>query len=367
MNPDAILTVDLDAIASNYRMLRASLGSGACAAVVKADAYGLGAVAVARRLMQEGCETFFVATIDEGLVLREAVGQAPRIFILNGVPAGSEGCAAQLNLIPVLNSLQRLAEWRREATRRSGVLPAALQFDSGMARLGMAERDVANLAADPVALAGVRPVLVMSHLASADEPGHEANAMQAAAFGRMRALFPDVPASLANSSGIFLGSGFHMDLARPGAALYGINPTPAKPNPMRPVVTLKTRVIQTRAVAGDTAVGYGHAHRTETATRLAVLGIGYADGWRRNAALGARFEGVTLPLAGRVSMDSVIVDVGSIPERQLAEGTWVHLIDAEQTVDDVARAAGTIGYEILCALGARVARQHTAHEPQKIG
>lgn len=357
---DALLTVDLDAVAANFGTLRAMLGGGDCAAVVKADAYGLGAIPVSRRLIDEGCRSFFVATLDEALALRQALGGSPRIFVLNGLAPGSEACAVESDLTPVLNSLPRLARWRQEAARLGCRLPAALQVDSGMARLGMDERDISALVNDPSALAGIDLVLLMSHLACADERSHPSNALQAEAFARMRSLFPQVPASLANSSGMFLGSHFHMDLARPGAALYGINPTPFAENPMQPVVTLQARVIQTRLVPGGTGVGYGHVHKTDTTTRLAVLGIGYADGWRRDSQLGARFEGVNLPRAGRVSMDSLIVDASAIPEHRLTEGVWVDLINSEQTVDDAAAAAGTIGYEILCAIGARVTRQYSA-------
>ncbi len=367
MNSDAILTVDLDALAQNFQTLQAMLRGGFCAAVVKADAYGLGATAVATQLLAEGCQTFFVATIDEGLSLRADLGHSPRIMILSGVPPGSEGCAAEANLIPVLNSLHRLANWRQEAAKRGTLLAAALQVDTGMTRLGMADHDVARLASDPAVMSGVRPILLMSHLACADDPSHEANAAQATIFERLRAIMPGVPASLANSSGLFLSERFHLDLARPGAALYGLNPTPLDPNPMRPVVTLTARVVQTRAVGAQTPVGYGHAHTTSLPARLAVLGIGYADGWRRNSTLGARFDGAALPLVGRVSMDSITVDASSVPEGRLAEGAWTTLIDDQQTVDDVAHAAGTIGYEILCAFGARVARRYAARKLKEIG
>ena len=356
---DAVLTVDLDAIAANYRTLRALPGGMACAAVVKANAYGLGATEVSRRLVDEGCRTFFVATLDEALGLRQAIGATSRIFVLNGLVPGSEACAIDADITPVLNSLPRLSDWRREAVRVGRRLPAALQVDSGMTRLGIDARDLATLADDPAALAGLELVLLMSHLACADEPSHPANAFQADTFRQIRSLFPGVPASLANSSGMFLGSNFQMDLTRPGAALYGINPTPLARNPMRTVVTLQARVIQTREVPAETAVGYGHTYRADAATRLAVLGIGYADGWRRDLNLGARFEGVKLPRAGLVSMDSFIVDGSACPEDGLADGAWVNLLDSAQTVDDAARAAGTIGYEILCGIGPRVKRRYS--------
>jgi alanine racemase len=361
---DAILTVDLDAVAANYRTLCAMVEGGACAAVVKANAYGLGAVPVAKRLIREGCGVFFVATLDEALGLRTAVGKEPRIFILNGIASGGEACAAEAHLTPVLNTARSLERWRKEAARMGRHLPAALQVDSGMTRLGVAERDCIALAGDETAFAGIDLVLVMSHLACADEPSHPANKSQVVLFATLRRLFPHVPASLANSSGMFLGPAFHMDVTRPGAALYGINPTPLEANPMRPVVSLQARVVQTRSVGAGTSVGYGHAFRTKAEASLAVLGIGYADGWRRNVPLGARFEGVTLPRAGIVSMDTVIVDASAAPEDRITEGVLVDLIDGEQTVDAVAKAAGTIGYKILCALGARVTRRYRAQDEE---
>lgn len=354
----AMLRVDLAAIRSNYRLLAARLGAARCAGVVKADAYGLGAVEVSRALAEEGCDTFFVAHVGEGLALRDALGGGPAIYVLNGVPGGAERDAALAGLSAVLNSIEQVRAWRQAGRGLAKVLPAALQVDSGMSRLGMAPAEVDAVANDPQALEGIDVRLVMSHLACADEPDHPANRAQLEAFKALRSRLPQAPASLANSSGIFLGGGYHFDLARPGAALYGINPTPGRPNPMRPVVGLSAKVIQTRTLEADIGVGYGHSLRTNGAMAVATISLGYADGWLRSASTCAWFEGVRLPFAGRVSMDSIILDISALPPGQLKAGDLVDLIGTEQSVDDVAAAAGTIGYEILTGLRHRFYRSY---------
>jgi alanine racemase len=272
----AILTIDLEAVRANYRSLKARLGGTACAGVVKADGYGLGAAPVARALRKEGCDTFFVAHVGEGCALREALGPQPAIFILNGIPPGAEdGCVAAA-LTPVLNSREQLGAWRGAARGRARALKAALQVDSGMARLGMAPAEIEAIANDPEALDGLEIVMVMSHLACADEPGHPANRAQLDEFQRLRRMLPAAPASLANSSGIFLGPAWHFDVARPGAALYGIDPTPYRTgdNPMRQVVRLDAKVIQTRDIGAGAGVGYGHAHIAAAAKGTASISLG---------------------------------------------------------------------------------------------
>lgn len=354
----AILTIDLGAVRKNYRRLQARLGGAKCAGVVKADGYGLGAVPVARALMQEGCDTFFVAHVGEGVALRAAIGPGPSIYVLNGLPPGSEPDAIAAGLIAVLNSTEQLAAWRAAARQAGHALPAALQVDSGMSRLGMSPAEVEAVAADRHALDGIELKLVMSHLACADEPGHAANEAQRIEFDRLRALLPAAPASLANSSGIFLGPAYHHQLARPGAALYGINPTPGQENPMLPVIRLQAKVIQTRTVERDAGIGYGHTATAQGPQRLATISLGYADGWHRRAGAAARFDGVELPFIGRVSMDSIILDISALPESRLKAGDLVDLIDAEQTIDDLAGSYGTIAYEVLTSLGHRFHRIH---------
>ena len=354
----AILTIDLGAIRENYRRLKARAGSAHCAGVVKADGYGLGAAAVAAALAAEGCTSFFVALLSEGIALRKALGRGPVIHVLNGLPPGSENEAVEAGLCAVINSAAQLEAWSEAGQQASRKLPAAIQVDSGMSRLGMPPAEVEELSHTPDAFDGIAPTLVMSHLACADEPAHPANERQWLAFERLRKMLPEAPASLANSSGIFLGPAFHFDLVRPGAALYGINPTPADPNPMLPVVRLQAKVVQTRSVEKGAGVGYGHTYRAQDALRLATISLGYADGWHRRAASAAWFENARLPFVGRVSMDSIILDISALPPGRLGEGDLVELLGPSQSVDDAAGHAGTIGYEILTSLGPRFHRRY---------
>ncbi|ESY80571.1 alanine racemase [Mesorhizobium sp. LNHC221B00] len=354
----AILTIDLGAIRENYRRLKAQLGGVRCAGVVKADGYGLGAAQVASALMKDGCDTFFVALLAEGISLRKAIGAGPDIYVLNGLPPGSEPEAVAAGLCAVINSGAQLKAWRAAAHGAGRQFPAAIQVDSGMSRLGMAPAEVEAVVKDTGAFAGIDVRYVMSHLACADEPRHPANEQQRLAFERLRALLPEAPASLANSSGIFLGPRYHYDLARPGAALYGINPTPGAPNPMLPVVRLQAKVAQTRGIEKGTGVGYGHSYHAEGPRSLATISFGYADGWLRRSASAAWFEGVRLPFLGRVSMDSIILDISALPPGKLREGDLVELLGPSQSVDDAAGHAGTIGYEILASLGTRFHRRY---------
>ncbi|MBN9251363.1 MAG: alanine racemase [Mesorhizobium sp.] len=354
----AVLTIDLGAVRENYRRLSAKLGTTRCAGVVKADGYGLGAVPVANALMAEGCDTFFVAHVGEGIVLRDAIGPKPTIYVLNGIPPGAERDAIGSSLRAVINSLDQLMAWSKAARHAGSKLPAAVQVDSGMSRLGMALSEVMALAADSQAFSDIEVALVMSHLACADEPAHAANEAQRVEFDRLRAMLPPAPASLANSSGIFLGSAFHHQLGRPGAALYGINPTPGHENPMLPVVRLQAKVIQTRTVAAGAGIGYGHTAVANDVTALATISLGYADGWRRRAAASAYFDGVRLPFIGRVSMDSIILDISDLPEGRLRPGDMVEMIGPSQTLDEVAGFSGTIAYEVLTSLGHRFHRRY---------
>ncbi|RVB79454.1 alanine racemase [Mesorhizobium sp. M6A.T.Cr.TU.014.01.1.1] len=354
----AILTVDLGAIRENYRRLKARLGGVGCAGVVKADGYGLGGPQVAAALAAEGCDIFFVAHLVEGVLLRQALGSRPAIYVLNGIQPGAESEAVEAELGAVINSVGQLAAWRAAAQRAGRTLKAAIQVDSGMSRLGMAAAEVEAVAADPQAFDGIDVTFVMSHLARADEPKHPANEQQRLEFERLRRMLPKAPASLANSSGIFLGQPFHYDLARPGAALYGINPMPAEENPMLPVVRLQAKVIQTRSLDKGAGVGYGHIFHVTEPLAAATISLGYADGWHRRAASAAWFENVPLPFLGRVSMDSIVLDISALPPDRLKAGDLVELIGPSQTVDQAAGHAGTIGYEILTSLGHRFHRRY---------
>jgi alanine racemase len=353
----AVLTIDLEAISRNYRLLAERVGPGVtCAGVVKADAYGLGADRVAPALYRAGCRTFFVAHLDEGLDLQTHLARDVTIYVLNGLPSGSERDCAEAGIIPVLNSREQLEAWSDQARQRGRILPAVVQVDSGMSRLGMSPREVAELSGKDTSVLDIQ--MVMSHLACADMPEHPANAHQLAAFQALAKRFPAARQSLANSSGIFLGRNYHHDLVRPGAALYGLNPHPAQSNPMLPVVRLTAQVLQMREVAAGAHVGYGWTFRATKPTRLATLAIGYADGLQRAFGNGGAvyFRGRRLAVAGRVSMDSLTVDLGDLPPGMLARGSQVEIIGGHQSLDALAAAAGTIGYEMLTSLGQRYER-----------
>lgn len=355
----AVLTIDLGAIAANWRALAARVAPAECAAVLKADAYGLGAARVAPVLAAAGCRTFFVAHLEEGIALRRVLPGDMRICVLHGPMPGTDAEFPAHGLLPVLNALEQVRDHARCAAAIGRRLPVILQTDTGMARFGLSASDLALLAQEGFP-AGIDPQLHMSHLACADEPGNPANARQLAAFRALCAQLPGVPASLAASSGIFLGRDWHLDLVRPGAALYGIAPSAAAPNPMRQVVRLEGRVVQVSTVPAGTAVGYGHTAATREPARLATVGVGYADGYLRSLSnAGAAWRGgVRLPVLGRVSMDSIVLDASALGDGALRPGDMVDLIGPDQDLDAVAQSAGTIAYEILAGLGARYLRRY---------
>ena len=354
----AVLTVDLAALRANWTSLRDLAAAAECGACVKGDGYGLGLERCAPALWEAGCCTFFVATHEDGQKLRRRLPRAV-IYVLNGLMPGLASLYAAHDLRPALASLEEIAEWA--AARPAG--KAALHVDTGINRLGLAAGDVEALAGDPARLAGVDVALVMSHLAYADEPERPGNEVQRRLFDALRARLPSAPASLANSPGIFLGSSFHYDLVRPGVALYGGNPIAGRANPMRPVVHLEAAILQVRAVERGASVGYGGVWTAGRDSRIGVIGVGYRDGLLRSLA--ARpgdapahvlVGGVRAPIVGRVSMDLITVDLTDVPPVAARRGGRAELIGAHITVDDVARAAGTIAYEILTGLGSRFAR-----------
>jgi alanine racemase len=353
----AILTIDLGALVENYRRLRRQAPGTEVAAVVKADGYGLGAHEVAAALWPSGCRSFFVAHPAEGTALRAALPDAT-IFVLHGLQEGTGEGLVDAALIPVLNHAGELARYAALARQRERRLPAALHIDSGMCRLGFAEAELARL--DRARLDALDVRLVMSHLACPEEAANPMNQEQRARFERLRMLLPDAPTSLANSSGIFLGLAFHGQICRPGVALYGVNPTPGQPNPMAPVVTLEAPIIQVHDVAGPGSVGYGATYGTRAGTRIATVPVGYADGYLRAASgrATARIAGQEVPLAGRVSMDLISLDVSALPADAVHPGSMVELIGGPDGVDRLAAAAGTIGYEVLTRLGSRLAHRY---------
>ncbi|MES5097918.1 alanine racemase [Agrobacterium sp. BA1120] len=354
------LTIDLGALRDNYLMLRAMAPNSVTSAVVKANAYGLGADMVAPVLYNAGCRHFFVAHIDEAIALRLRIAGDADIFVLNGLQPGNETSCAAMNITPVINSLEQLAQWSAHAVMLGKTLPAAIQIDTGMSRLGMAPSEVETLKTSPSLLNDISITFIMSHLACADEPEHAANGSQLDVMRKAAAMFPDVPVCFANSGGIFLGAEYHNAVMRPGIALYGGAPSTVRTNPMKPVVRLDVAVVQTRTVPANTLVGYGGTLRTTGETRLATIAAGYADGLPRSLSSrgAAYFNGVRLPIAGRVSMDSISLDISALPEGTLTHGSLVQLIGPDQSLEDIGEDAGTIAYEILTGLGHRYRRTY---------
>jgi alanine racemase len=352
----ARLTVDLAAITANWRTLRRLAAPAEVAAVVKADAYGLGLAPVARALARAGCRTFFVARLAEGEELRGLL-DAARILVLDGLAGRPPGRLLAARLEPVLTSPAELADWRRAAAAADRRLRAPLLLDTGLTRLGFARAELERLAPD--AFAGVELGLVASHLACADEPTHPLNERQLARLRAARALLPPAPASLAASAGILLGAAYHLDLVRPGAALFGLEPVPGRPSPVDCVVRLEAPVLQVHAVAEPGSVGYGATWPTRPGARIAVVPVGYADGYPRAAGgrARARIGEALVPVVGRVSMDLMTLDVSALPAGSVGPGTTVELIGPGLGPDRLAEAASTIGYEILTRLGRRLERR----------
>jgi alanine racemase len=353
----AILEIDLAGIAANWRLLARRVEPASSAAVVKADAYGLGAPQVSAALAAAGCRVFFTATLDEGIALRGVLPEPFEIAVLNGVVPGSAAAFVEHRLIPVLNDPGQIADWRQIAAQQ-GALSAILHLDTGMARLGLTMREFDGLADALWQQHAIRWRALVSHLACADEPKHPLNEIQRSRFVSALTRFGHIPASLAASSGIFLGREFHFDFVRPGAALYGINPQPGTPNPMRQIVRLRGRILQVREVDRGESVGYGATHVMDEPGRLATVAVGYADGWPRSLSRRGfgRLGGSRVPLLGRVSMDLVVFDVSAVEPSLARPGGFVELLDDDHGVDAAAAEAGTIGYEILTALGGRYHR-----------
>ncbi|WP_156678493.1 alanine racemase [Sphingomonas profundi] len=363
--PAATLTVDLPAIVANFALLAKRAAPAPLAAVVKADAYGLGAVPVALALKQAGCTCFFVAELSEAITLLPHIGAGCDLYVLNGLRPGAEEACADLGAVPVLNALDQAERWSALAGDRGTRLPAAIQVDSGMSRLGMTSEDVDALLDRPEILGRLRPLLLMSHFACADDPAAATNGQQIARFRAISARFPAMARSLANSAGIFLGDEARFDLARAGIALYGGTPQEGRDGEMARVVDLRVPIIQVRELPAGAGLGYGLTGAAERARRIATVATGYADGWpRRLGNVGSGFVGgVRVPIVGRISMDSMMFDVTGLPDTAVAPGAMVELLGPNQGIDDVARDAETIAYEILTQLGRRYVRRYITLPP----
>ena len=359
-----ILTIDLDSLIANYRHLRDLASPAECAAVVKADAYGLGMALAAPALSRAGCKTFFVATLGEAKALRALLPDAV-IYVFAGLmPATAELYRAH-DLRPVLNSADEIREWASYAASQGEKLPCAVHIDSGMNRLGLSAEEVEQVTDARDLWQAMTLSLVMSHLACADEAQHPKSEAQRKIFDRLRARLPETLASLANSAGILLGRAYAYDLVRPGIALYGGKPSRHGENPFHPVVHLAGRILQVRNVAAGETVGYGATRTLNEASRVAIVSVGYADGFFRSlstkdgaAGLVVHLGAHAAPILGRVSMDLITIDVTGVPEEIACRGAWVELIGPSVSAQDMAHHAGTIDYEILTNLGRRAFRRY---------
>jgi alanine racemase len=345
--PGGRLTIDLAALAANWKAIAARVGSET-ASVVKANAYGIGIEAAGPALARAGCRTFFVALFEEGIRLRRAVPDAI-IYVLSGTVPDSIPTLLAHDLRPVLGSMAEVADWAAAGAPGG----SALHVDTGMNRLGVTPTEA--LALD---VSAIKPSLVMSHFVVSEEPDDPLNRKQRQAFAAVHAAMPDIPASLANSAGVYLGTDCHFDLVRPGIALYGASPGPKIPAPMNVVATVEARVLIVRDGQPGETVGYGALRTLTRPTRIAVLSVGYADGYHRiTAGDGAHviLRGRPAPLLGRVSMDLIAVDVTDIPG--VARDDWAELFGRHIPVDEVAGWSGTVGYELLTGLGHRYERR----------
>ena len=360
-----LITVDLDALCANWRALAQLVAPAECGAVVKADAYGLGAAEVIPALARAGCRTFFIATPEEASAARRLVPSA-RLFALDGLVPGSAQNLIAADVAPVLSGLDEIADWSAHARQAGRRLPAALHVDSGLNRLGLSADDVSILASERERLEHLDVRLVMSHLACADDPDHPHNARQRAAFEQRRATLalPSASASLAASDGLMLGAPFHFDLVRPGYALYGGQAFQGGATPVNPVVTVAAGILQVRTVDVGESVGYSASWVAPRQTRVAIVAAGYADGIGRGLSASSNetggvvmVHGQSAPIVGRVSMDLITVDVTDVVGR-VQRGDLVTLIGPGLTIEAMGRAAGTIGYEVLTRLGTRFARRY---------
>jgi alanine racemase len=356
-----ILTIDLAAIEANWKLLASMTVPVECAAVVKADAYGCGVELVTRKLAKAGCRTFFVADLMEARCVR-AIAPDATIYVLSGMMPGSAQAFCEGSFRPVINSLTELAEWDAFVAQNGGRDGAALHVDTGMNRLGLAVQEAVAIA-PRIQSENHGFTLLMSHLACAETPDHPMNDRQIRTFREIRILFRGISSSLANSSGIFLGGTVLCDLVRPGMAIYGANPTPGKKNPMRAAIELKARIIQVRTIERGETVGYAATWAAARSSRIAVVAVGYADGFLRSAGASKNkpaaqvvIAGRRCPIVGRVSMDLFAVDVTDLAAGTVRRGDFAVLIGDGMTVDDLAESMGTISYEVLSSLGRRYHR-----------
>jgi len=358
----AELQINLKAVADNYKTLTKRYTGRTCAAVVKANAYGLGAETIVPVLKKQGCRLFFVAQANEAAELFPVLRGGGRIAVLNGVLPGDEEFFIENDVIPVLNDLEQIERWSNLCREYERPAPAFIHLDTGMSRLGLTPLDVSNLVDRYSSLLyGFEKAGYMTHPVAADEAGNPVTKEQYDLFMKWYRRLPPAPRGFCNSSAIFRNDDYHLEFCRPGIALWGGNPTPETTNPMRSVVNLKVKVLQVREIDEPQTVGYGGTWQAKRKSKIVTLAVGYADGWLRSLSNSGKLiiKGHEVPYVGRVSMDAITVDITDLPGKTLKAGDMVSLLDDKMTVDDVASAAGTIGYEILTSLGHRYRRVYT--------
>jgi alanine racemase len=353
-----LITIDLDALAANYRYCREQIQPASCAVVVKADAYGLGIRKIAPALRQAGCRQFFTATHREGVTLRGLLPEV-EIYVFEGVTERSQAAFCAHDLVPVLITPAHSALWAEKARSLGRKLPAIIHIDTGMTRLGFGEDELHELLKKREDLGQLDTRYIMTHYACADEPGASKTREQLDRFNRLRRLLPPTPTSVGNSAGGLLGRDFSGDMARVGIALFGGNPYQGDMPPLKPVLRVQSRILQLREITGGTTVGYGATYSAKSDSRIATVGIGYADGypWSLGNRGIASVGGHRVPVVGRVSMDLITLDVTGIPDELVQPGCMADLIGPDISLEEVAERAGTINYEILTRLGQRARRK----------
>ncbi len=353
------LVINLKALSANYRLFQDKVGdSCAVAGVVKADAYGLGLKTIVKALTALDCPQYFVATLDEAIQLRDVNAKAP-VAVLGGLFHRAENDYLHHNITPILNSPDDITRWQDLAGQKSQMLPAFLHIDTGMNRLGLSADETSALLQGKTKFEGIEIKTIMTHFACADDKNHPLTKKQAHDFANIAQHFEQSQKSLANSPGLFRSDAHHHDMVRPGYALYGGNPTPETSNPMQAVVTLETRILQTRHCKEGESIGYGASHIFDQDSVTATIGMGYADGFQRRADKQkyVYYKGQSCPIIGRVSMDLVTIDLTHLTQKPQA-GDMIEILGPHQTIDDLADTVGTIGYEILTSLGRRYTRTY---------
>ena len=359
------LTIDLTAIKNNWQLLNKKLDTTACGAVIKANAYGLGAIPVARVLVDAGCKTFFIATIDEAVEIREQVVGDYQLIVLGGMASSYHAECIHYNIVPVLITNEQLSLWAQSCRSSAHPWPSIIKVDTGMHRFGLSPDDIYRQLDDLQLLKQCSPMMVMSHLACADDPGATLNTRQLTCFtavtDKVRERLPTIKASLVNSSGIFLGPQYFFDMARPGIALYGGNPTPYQANPMQSVVSLHLPINQIRVIHDGESVGYGGEFIASGDRKIATVFGGYADGLPR--CLSGRgygyYRGHRVPIVGRISMDAIAFDISSVSDDDVfPQANEIEVLGQHHTIDQLASEAGTISYELLTQLGSRFRREY---------